>query len=205
VTGPGSWTTARPEPVDAPIEARIEARIEAALTRLGAEYEPAPGWEARVLAVTRAAQRRSRPWWWYAAPGLAIAAAAAILVQVLPQDVAPALALDIELERGATYRGADGHIGDVAHIAVSGGARRAIWIYHNEVQLVLRCPEDPACRVSQRATRVDLPLTRVGLYTIVALTVDAALPALAGTYDADLAAARRAGAADVQQRTLTVP
>ena len=38
-------------------------RIEEALVRLGAEHEPPPGWEARVLAAVRPPRRRV---WWIA-------------------------------------------------------------------------------------------------------------------------------------------
>jgi predicted DNA-binding protein (UPF0251 family) len=56
----------------------IERRIEDALAQLGAEHEPPPGWEARVLAATHVTRRRP---WWYAAGGLAAAVAAqAILI-----------------------------------------------------------------------------------------------------------------------------
>lgn len=179
---------------------RSTERIEAALARLGAEHEPPVGWEARVLATVGATRRR---WWVYAAPGVALAAAAAVALVVLLRPP-PALALNVKVQHSATYRGNDATAGDVAHIAVSGGTGpRAIWVYHEEVQLVLRCPGDPRCRVSEASTEVDVMLSSAGTYTVVALTGSSGLPALTGTYDADTAAAKDAGL-DVQQHRLIV-
>ncbi len=175
-------------------------RIEAALARLGDEHEPPPGWEARVLAAVGATRRR---WWAYAVPGMALAAAAASALVVLHRP-SPALALNVEVKHSAVFRGDDASVGDVAHVVVSGGkGARAIWVYREDVQLVLRCPGDPTCRISDASTEVDLPLTSAGRYTVVAVTAAGSLPAPTGTYVADTAAARDAGL-DVQQSHLTV-
>lgn len=178
---------------------RPNERIEAALARLGAEHEPPPGWEARVMAAVGATRRR---WWTYAAPGAALAAAAAVALIV--QRRPPALALHVDVKPSAVYRGDEASVGDVAHIVVSGGqGPRAIWVYHEEVQLVLRCPDDPRCRVSNESTEVDLTLTSAGTYTVVALTAVSRLPPLTGTYDADTAAAQDAGL-EIRQSQLPV-
>lgn len=180
---------------------RSTERIEAALARLGVEHEPPAGWEARVLAAVGAPRRR---WWMYAAPGVALAAAAAVAVIVLRRPPPPALALNVEVKHSARYRGDEASPGDVAHIVVSGGkGPRAIWVYHDEVQLVLRCPGDPRCRVSEASTEVDVTLSSVGAYTVVALTGVSGLPPLAGSYDDDTAAAKDAGL-DVRQNRLVV-
>ena len=175
-------------------------RIEAALARLGAEHEPPVGWEARVLAAVGATRRR---WWVYAAPGVALAAAAAVALVLLYRPP-PELALNVDVKHSALYRGNEATAGDTAHIVVSGGkGPRAIWIYHEEVKLVLRCPDDPRCRVSEAATEVDVTLSSAGAYTVVALTGGSGLPPLIGTYDADTAAAKDAGL-DVRQYRLLV-
>jgi len=179
---------------------RSTERIEAALARLGAEHEPPVGWEARVLAAVGAPRRR---WWMYAAPGVALAAAAVVALVVLPGP-APELALNVDIKHSARYRGDEASAGDIAHIVVSGGkGPRAIWVYHEEVQLVLRCPGDPRCRVTDASTEVDVTLSSAGAYTVVALTGSSELPALTGTYDADTAAAKDAGL-DVRQSRLLV-
>jgi hypothetical protein len=179
---------------------RSTERIEAALARLGAEHEPPVGWEARVLAAVSAPRRR---WWIYAAPGVALAAAAAVALVVLRRPP-PELALNVKVQHSVLTRGDEASAGDIAHIVVSGGkGTRAIWVYHEEVQLVLRCPGDPRCRGSDASTEVDVMLNSAGVYTIVALTGGSRLPALTGTYDVDTAAAKDAGL-DVQQYRLLV-
>lgn len=179
-------------------------RIEDALAGLGAEHEPPRGWEARVLAATTA--RRRRPWWIYAAPGLVAAAAAVLLYLGRPREPA-ALALDVDLEHSVASRGGggEGRVGDVVHVTVRGGSGRVLWIYRDDVELVMRCPGDPACRVSEQAIRADLVLGRVGTYRMVALTAGPAVPAPAGSYEADVAAARRAGVSDVREHSVNVP
>lgn len=178
---------------------RSTERIEAALARLGAEHEPPVGWEARVMAAVGASRRR---WWLYAAPGVALAAAAAVAVIVLRPP--PELALNVAVKHSARYRGDEASAGDTAHIVVSGGkGPRAIWVYHEEVQLVLRCPGDPTCRISDASTEVDVTLSSAGAYTVVALTGGSSLPPLTGSYDADTAAAKDAGL-DVRQYRLVV-
>ncbi|HMG54876.1 MAG TPA: hypothetical protein VK601_15370 [Kofleriaceae bacterium] len=185
---------------------RANERIEAALAKLGAEYEPPPGWEARVLAATQAAPRRPwwRSWWAFATPGLVLAAAAVILVIVaIPQRSPAAPEIAVRLVHGKTYRGDDTPaVGDIAHIAVTGGGPRALWIYHRDA-LVMQCPGAPECRIDGHAIAVDLALELVGEYRIIALD-PAAAPTPSKSYDADLAALQRARV-EYRERTLNVP
>ena len=178
------------EPNDEPIR-----RIEAALTRLGAEHDPPPGWEARVLAAV--ATRQRRPWWMYAAPGFALAAAAAVaIVILLPRAPPPQLALDVTTRPGAVVRGSPDErvIGDTVQIAATGARRHlAVRVYRDEVHLVISCPESLACRISRDAAEVDLKIAEVGSYTVVAATSNDPLPVLTGKLDADSAALTRAG------------
>jgi hypothetical protein len=179
------------------------ARIEAALAGLGTEHEPPPGWETRVLAAVGANRRR---WWTYAAPGVALAAAAAVAVVVLHRPP-PALALNVEVKHNLRFRGDEAAVGDVAHIAVSGGAQlRAIWVYREDGQLVLQCPGDATCRSSDASPdasiQVDLMLSTAGTYHVVAVT-GADGVRLTGNYYTDTAAAQDAGL-DVRQYHLLV-
>lgn len=175
------------------------ARIETALAGLGVEHEPPPGWETRVLAAVGAHRRR---WWTYAAPGVALAAAAAIAVVVLHRSP-PALALNVEVKHSARFRGHEAAVGDVAHIAVSGGARlRAIWVYREDGHLVLQCPGDAACRSSDASIEVDLMLSAAGTYHVVAVTGASGVRPT-GNYYTDTAAAQDAGL-DVRQYPLPV-
>jgi hypothetical protein len=173
------------------------ARIEAALARLGEEHQPPVGWEARVLAATGATRRR--PWWMYAAPGLTLAAAA-VVVLILVRPSPQVVALKVEVKHSALFRGDEASAGDTAHITASG---RAIWVYHEEVELVLRCPEAPSCQASGGSITLDLPLTRTGTYTVVALGAVPAQTRLEGNYDADTAAAKDAGV-EIRQYQLVV-
>lgn len=194
-------------PLVAPSVTPSMARIEAALAGLGTEHEPPPGWETRVLAAVGAHRRR---WWTYAAPGVALAAAAAVAVVVLHRPP-PALALNVEVQHSARFRGDEAAVGDVAHIAVSGGGRlRAIWVYREDGQLVLQCPGDATCRSSHASPdaspdgsmEVDLTLSTAGTYHVVAVTaVDGVR--LTGNYYTDTAAAQDAGL-DVRQYHLSV-
>jgi hypothetical protein len=179
-------------------------RIEAALAQLGAEHAPPPGWQARVLAAVATPPRRL--WWRYAGPALAFAAAAVLVLWLIAAPrPSPAIALDIRFERGAVVRGDERVVGDVARVRVWGGNRfRVIRIYRDDVHLVVRCPDDPACQASSDAMAVEFRLPEVGTYTIIALTAAAPLPALPGSYDGDSALAMLAGVSDIQRRTLNV-
>lgn len=180
------------------------ARIEAALARLGAEHEPPPGWEARVLAATAARSRRS--WWWIPVPVVALAAACVLLV-VHPWRTAE-FALVLAYDRGShvEYRGAPAGddaqrmVGDTVRATAKHGAPfRAVWIYRSD-RLVAACPRDLPCRVTGDDTRIDFVLSSIGRYAIIALHSSAPIPPPSGPYDADVAGAERAGAATVVTR-----
>ena len=76
-------------------------RLEQAIEQLGADLEPPPGWEARVLA---AVEPRRRSWLargWFAIPAVAAIALVAVL---LPRSLSRApepLALSAELVAGS--------------------------------------------------------------------------------------------------------
>ena len=91
-------------------------RIEEALAQLGAEYEPPLGWEARVLAATRA----HRPWWRYARPGFAVAALAVCAVALWPTAAPTELTLSVEVQHSAPVRGREGQVGDTVRISAMG-------------------------------------------------------------------------------------
>ena len=180
-------------------------RIEAALARLGAEHQPPPGWEDRVLAAVGAPRKRPA-WWWFAGPAMTLAAAAVIALAVFPRGGPRELALAVDVT-GEQTRGAGASeraIGDIAHVRVTGGAgHRAIWVYRDQRTLVTRCPGDPACRSTSDSLGIDVALSLVGEYTIVALSSPRALPAPTDDYDHDIAAARMSDTSE-KSRTLTV-
>lgn len=166
-------------------------RIEAALTRLGAEHEPPVGWQARVLAAT--APRKRKPWWWFAVPVAALAVVAPIVVLSQPKHQNLQLAVTVE-KPSAVARGASANVGDIVHAIATGGRHhRAVWVYRNE-HLLVACPGAAQCRSSGEVTMVDVGLTVMGSYTIVALTSNSPVPPPTGAFDLDLANAQKAGA-----------
>lgn len=179
-------------------------RVETALKQLGAEYEPPWGWQARVLAAIQ--PRRSWCLWRFAIPIIALI----VMVPIFWPKPRPAppedrVALHVIVDpAGPTMRGSSAHVGDRVHVTAASGDRyRALWVYRNEHELVVACPGGPSCRRAGEATTADLTLLAVGRYTFVAITSISPLPAPQGSYDADHAAAREAGAT-IQSQPLEV-
>ena len=167
-------------------------RLERAIERIGADLEPPPGWEARVLAAV-APPRRS---WlagrrWFAIPVAAAAVAAVVVLTRLPgRDPAPlALAADL-VATSQAMRGPSG-----LRVVVRGGeGERAIWIYRDGRALEAACPGHPACEASEDALRIVLAGAPIGSYQIIAVSSAAGLPVPTGSVERDLAAAVDAGA-----------
>lgn len=191
-------------------------RMEAALQRLGAEYEPPPGWDTRVLTVIG----QWHPWhhwwrrwrWWIAIP---IGALCPIVVLIwfwtstahMARPLSPstmamwtahseALAIDVRRETvGSVMRGSSASIGDRVHITATSGDRyRAIWVYHNDRELVVVCPAGPSCNGARDTVTADVTLQIVGSYTFLAVASSSPLPEPSGSLDLDRAAAVKAGA-----------
>jgi hypothetical protein len=166
-------------------------RLEQAIEQLGADLEPPPGWEARVLA---AVESRRRPWFargWLAIPATAAIALVAVLSLMSRPRKSEPLALSTELVAGSqVMRGPSA----LRAIARGGNHNRAIWIYRDGRELAAACPGHPACESSGDALRIVLDPVPIGSYQIIALSSEAALPATTGSPDRDLAAAQDAGA-----------
>jgi hypothetical protein len=166
-------------------------RLEHAIEQLGADLEPPPGWEARVLA---AVEPRRRSWLargWFAFPVAAAAVLVVVLLVVPSQRAREPLALSAELVAGsevmrgpsalrASARGGEGHL--------------AIRIYRDGHELIAACPGHPACQDSGAALSIVLDGAPIGSYQVIALSSAAALPAATGSPEPDLAAAIGAGA-----------
>lgn len=152
----------------------------------------APGQPARRWRLHRAVA--------YAAPLLAAAAAIPIwLAHRSESGFQMALAIERApvTERGAgtavPRRGMSAHTGDVLRPEVRGERHQAIWVYLDEHELILRCPEEDRCHGADGELAVELPLTARGTYAVVAAGSSAAIPAPEATLDRTLAAARIAG------------
>jgi len=166
-------------------------RLIRALAQLGAEHEPPPGWERRVLAAIEPRPRPHRGW--FAIP-LAALAAALVLVVLWTPPRPDALSLAIERSASAARTRGDVVGGDRIRAVVRGGAdHRAIWVYRDGRDLIAACPARLACERAGGALILELTLDRVGSYRVVALSSAAALPAPSGAYDADLAATMAPG------------
>jgi hypothetical protein len=172
------------------------ARIEAILKRLGEQYEPPLGWEARVLATT-CPQRRWRLWFPMAALGAVILLCwirlrGAVVAKPPNHD----LVIDIQPEPGGPrMRGTSAHVGDRIHITATSSDRyRAIWVYHNDRELVVACQAGSPCHGTRDTMTADVTLQAIGSYIFLAVASPSPLPAPQGSFDPDLASAERAGA-----------
>jgi Putative zinc-finger len=166
--------------------------LEAAVT------DEAPGAQVIPLHAARMpARTRSRPVrrWMVAAAAVAIAAAVTLVWWVRRPLAPTVLAVVVRVEHGATQmRGTSAHIGDTIHARATGGAgQRAVWIYRDDTQLLLACPGAAGCRDGDGAMAADLVVRAVGTYSIVTISATS-LSTPTGSLDADVAAARGAGA-----------
>jgi hypothetical protein len=175
-------------------------RLEAALAGLGAAYEPPWGWQTRVLAAVEAPRRRRG--WWLALPAAAALALPLVLLRPPPED--PLVFQMAVVPVGPQQRGSAAQVGDRVHAQATGGDRyRAIWVYRDHRELVVACPGGPSCGALDDTTAAEVTLRTLGAYEILALTSASPIPAPHGAYDADLAAAERAGA-KIQHKYVTV-
>lgn len=165
-------------------------RLEHAIEQLGADLEPPPGWEGRVLAAVAPRRRSGLAWAWLAIPAVA---AIALVAVVLPRSTRRApepLALTAELTSSPVMRGPSG----IRAIARGGEAHCAIRIYRDGRELVAACPGHPACESSGDGLSIVLDTAPIGNYQVIAVSSAAALPAATGSPEHDLAAAIDAGA-----------
>lgn len=129
-----------------------------------------------VAAVLAVAAGVALVWWMRRAP-----------IGPTPPDPAARFAYEIVAERGPVLRG-EASLGDRLRVTVPAGT--ALWIYRNDVELLLVCPRD--CR-GAGGTSAELPLDTIGRYQMVWLSTDR-VPAPRGELERDIAAARAAGA-----------
>lgn len=176
-------------------------RLTGALVEISGSARRRPDHVARVLAASATGERAApiipmhRSWRRrvaaVAAPMIALAAGL-VAVWWLRRDperpTAPRFAFEIAAQHGAVLRG-DASLGDLLRVSARTGA--ALWVYRNDVELLLVCPRD--CRRDGEALLGELPLDVIGRYQIVWLSTDH-VPQPSGDLQRDIAAARAAGA-----------
>ncbi len=181
------------------------SEVEDTLRGLHAGYQPSQNWQARVLEAVRVQPvSRGRSWWLLMAPALAAAALVLWWWRARPApEHAPQLAVLVE-RSAEPVRGQSMRVGDSLRLSVSGGAgHRALWVYRGAAELLLACPQSPACSVVGEGLEAALALTHVGQYTVIALWSPQPLPAPVGSLDNELAGALRADAV-VERRVLVI-
>lgn len=181
------------------------AEVEESLRELHAGYQPGPGWQARVLAAVREQPApRSRTWWLWLSPALAAAALALWWWRARPAPT-PAPQLAVLVARSAEpVRGEIVRVGDALQLAATGGpGYRALWVYRGAAELLLVCPQSPACLTVEGGLRATLAVPKVGQYTVLALWSARPLPAPVGSLDDEVAAALRAEVI-IERRVLVV-
>ncbi len=178
------------------LEARAaHERLGEEIAALDAGLEPPPGWQARVRArVEERAARRRRWFLWLAPTGTAVAVAAVLLLWVAPP---PPIGLEVTVLPGdAVRRGPEAQPGDRLQLVASTGdaAFAELRVYRDDVELVLRCSEEPPCVRRGGVLRAEIVLPAIGAYQPMLLLAAALLPAPSGDLDADAGAALAAGA-----------
>jgi hypothetical protein len=171
------------------------ARLAAALGRDSDRPLPAD-WKKRTLARLHA-ERMARRWRKAVRTGLAVTAAAALILIVTIDRTRPA-GMDVSVEEGPGQWRGTAHLGDRLHIAATRGEAEAfeLRIYRDARELLVRCPgaPAPACRVDDDGVEVAWTLDTAGEYQVLWLLSPSPLPAPAGDMNADLRAARSIGA-----------
>lgn len=191
-------------PAPDPVAATRRAPYDALAADLRALAPPPAGWQARVearVAAERAAARRRRRTWAAVGGGVALAAAAVVAVLVTRDPPSPdrraAVAIATVAPDGAPRRGTAA-VGDTLRVTATAGAGVELRIYRGG-QVVLRCPGDPGCAVTEGSFEAGVRLDVPGLYRVVRLTGRGPIPPPASGPDAsldlDLLTLREAGVA----------
>ncbi len=172
----------------------------------GESARPLPdGWKDRTLARIR--QRKSRR---RTIVGLATSAAAAAVVVLFVRSTAePEPGLVVGIKPGPVqYRDAEvepphasqplpAHKGDflVSSSPRADAAHFELRVYRESREVMVRCPGDgaPTCKVGD-VVELSWPLPSLGSYQVLWLSSSSPLPPPSGNFDADVRAAREAGA-----------
>jgi hypothetical protein len=185
-----------------------DAALSARLVTAGSTWQPPGDWEARVFARIAREQPARRFSWWYALfPALAAAGLAVFLWRPrAPVDDAVTLVVGV-VDAAQVVRGENPKPGDTLTLTATAGgmAHLSLRVYRDDRTLVFACggPE-PACPRVDARVAAQVVMTAPGTYRSIVLTGAAPVPGPAGTLDADVAAARAAGAKVVQGEVVRV-
>jgi hypothetical protein len=209
----GKMAVSEHTPSDEAEERRAIARIEQALSKLGSDYSPPLGWEARVLAASAQPPKR---WWqrWqkWVLPAIpaALAAAAVLMFVIVKQPASPETRAGVQVTLSDTViedpcknaagnpacMNSDGSgcaIRQVRRLeTTSAAAHLALRLYRGS-SLVQSCDAPKACEVKMVQNQLSMIWTVkvLGSYTAVSIASDQPLPVLSGELDPDLAALER--------------
>jgi hypothetical protein len=170
--------------------------------------EPAPGWQRSVFArIAEAHQPRGLRRVMRLLPVIAplMAAAALALVFFARGSGAPAgLSMRFEKGEAAVRSRSEVAAGDAVVVEASGvhTAVAEVRVYRDDAGLVFRCAGDvPAagCARDGAHMRARLVLPAVGRYRVLLVSAPAALPALSGSFDADVGVMAGVPGASFQQ------
>lgn len=201
------------QPPASPEEAAARAPYERLVNRLrevDEECEPPAGWEARAVARWRGVRRRA---YWRggmvaAVAGLGIAAVLLLRCTERGAGGEPVAVLLVN-EAGQVRRGAsDAVIGDRLQVRVGNAdeaaARSVKVLVYLGGRRVAGCPGEQGCRREGSELLLERPLLEAGSYTLAVIRSERAWSSdLEGSLEADVLAARRAGAS-VELRELRV-
>lgn len=186
-----------------PEERRAIARIEQALSSLGSEYSPPPGWEAKVLTAADAEERRRKPvtpewqrWLRWGLPATGVLATAVVMLMFWPQkQVQPVastenLALVMVTTGSAVKVRGDGcTIGQPHSLSFdSSAAHRELRIYRDD-KLVFQCgtaSPGQACDVSRDKISAVWTPELGGSYEWVTAASSQVLPVVKESLDRDM-------------------
>ncbi len=176
----------------------------------GESARPLPHrWKERTLARLQHQGRRRRA---AVALGVAGAAAAAVIALLVIRPPREQSGVFVQIKPGPTQWRADpqprlAHRDDLLHLSSPPATAEHVElrVYHDAREVVVRCPGEaaPTCRRRDGRLEVTLQLS-TGEYQIVWLVSPSPLPEPSGDFDADVRAARRAGAEALESEPVHV-
>jgi hypothetical protein len=133
-----------------------------------------------------------------------LAAAAAFVIWLVgtrepeqPKPIEVSLTIEshgVATRGGSAMRSSHAHVGDVLRPMVYGGRHQAIWVYLDDHDPLAACPGSSQCNSVDGGLTLELRVTALGQYSIIALTSAEPILAPHGPLDAMLNTATATGA-----------